>query len=218
MARGIELDELLLLLDAGDAQLVEVLDEQEYRWAHLPGALHVPLKGFDDATRQLDRHRPVIAYCHDALCDLSPRAAAALERLGFVDVADFGPGKTEWLANGLPYEGTADLVGRHLSEVISVTPDDPVGEVAELLRQRRSQLAAVVFDSGVVAGSVSLDALEGREGLVTDYMRVGVSTVRPSEERAALAKRMERAEVTTVLVTTPSGQLLGSFSRVLAPA
>lgn len=59
-------DELRDLVAAG-AQLVEVLPADEYRWAHLPGALNLPLKELDARTEQLDRSRPVIVYCHDTV-------------------------------------------------------------------------------------------------------------------------------------------------------
>ena len=52
-------------LVAAGAQLVEVLPAAEYRWAHLPGAVNLPLKELDARTEQLDRSRPVIVYCHD---------------------------------------------------------------------------------------------------------------------------------------------------------
>ena len=67
MPRNIELDELRGLLDRG-AQLVEVLPRDEYEEAHLPGAVHIPLKGLDaETTAVLDRDRPVVVYCWDYL-------------------------------------------------------------------------------------------------------------------------------------------------------
>jgi len=54
-------------LTAGGAQLVEVLPAGDYDWAHLPGAVNLPLKALNAVTRQLDRSRPVIVYCHDSL-------------------------------------------------------------------------------------------------------------------------------------------------------
>ena len=57
-------DELRQLTGQG-AQLVEVLPDDEYEWAHLPGAVSLPLKDLDARTGQLDRSRPVIVYCHD---------------------------------------------------------------------------------------------------------------------------------------------------------
>ena len=64
MPTSIGRDELQRLTGHG-AQLVEVLPADEYDWAHLPGAVSVPLKELDGRTRQLDRSRPVIVYCHD---------------------------------------------------------------------------------------------------------------------------------------------------------
>jgi rhodanese-related sulfurtransferase len=54
-------------LVAAGAQLVEVLPAEEDRWAHLPGAVNLPLKELDARTEQLDRSRPVIVYCHDTV-------------------------------------------------------------------------------------------------------------------------------------------------------
>jgi len=45
---------------------VEVLPPEAYGEEHLPGAIHIPLTQLTRATAsQLDRHRPVIVYCHD---------------------------------------------------------------------------------------------------------------------------------------------------------
>jgi rhodanese-related sulfurtransferase len=54
------------LVDHDHAQLVEVLPPAEYTWAHLAGAINLPLKKLDEqAVSVLDRRRPVIAYCSD---------------------------------------------------------------------------------------------------------------------------------------------------------
>jgi rhodanese-related sulfurtransferase len=66
MPAGIERDQVPALTGA-DAQLVEVLSAGEYRRAHLPGAVNLPLKELDDRLAELDRSRPVIVYCYDAL-------------------------------------------------------------------------------------------------------------------------------------------------------
>jgi rhodanese-related sulfurtransferase len=57
------------LVESRGAQLVEVLPEEEYDWAHLPGAVNLPLKSVTagSASAALDRSRPVIAYCNDFL-------------------------------------------------------------------------------------------------------------------------------------------------------
>ncbi len=66
MPTGIDRDEVRKLAYDG-AQLVEVLPADEYQWAHLPGAINLPLKQLDSSTGQLDRSRPVVVYCHDSL-------------------------------------------------------------------------------------------------------------------------------------------------------
>jgi rhodanese-related sulfurtransferase len=66
MQTGIRRDELRELTGR-QAQLVEMLPADDYEWAHLPGAVSLPLKELDARTGQLDRSRPVIVYCHDSL-------------------------------------------------------------------------------------------------------------------------------------------------------
>jgi rhodanese-related sulfurtransferase len=57
-------NELPVLTEQG-AQLVEVLPQDEFAWAHLPGAVNLPLKELDGRSGELDRSRPVIVYCQD---------------------------------------------------------------------------------------------------------------------------------------------------------
>lgn len=67
MAQSIGLVELQRLIGAG-AQLVDVLPEAEYREAHVPGAINIPLKRFDARTaKALDRSHPVVTCCWDSL-------------------------------------------------------------------------------------------------------------------------------------------------------
>lgn len=67
MVTRIDLPALQQLL-AADAQLIEVLPAGEYAEQHLPGAGNIPLKTLTaDTTSGLDRDRPVVVYCWDAL-------------------------------------------------------------------------------------------------------------------------------------------------------
>lgn len=52
---------------ARGAQIVEVLPAHEYERAHIRGAIHLPLSALIKNAGQLDRGRPVIVYCRDAL-------------------------------------------------------------------------------------------------------------------------------------------------------
>lgn len=67
MQNSIDRDTVQRLVRDDDAVLGEVLPRPEYDWAHLPGAVHLPLKGWDlrGLAATVGAHRPVIVYCHD---------------------------------------------------------------------------------------------------------------------------------------------------------
>jgi rhodanese-related sulfurtransferase len=66
MPTAVHRDEVRRLVEHEAAQLVEVLPREEYEWAHLAGAVNMPLKQLDRHTAAaLDRTRPVIVYCND---------------------------------------------------------------------------------------------------------------------------------------------------------
>jgi rhodanese-related sulfurtransferase len=199
------------LVEAG-AQLVEVLPEHEYTEEHLPGALHLPLKRLDaDSARALlDVSRPVVVYCWDALCDMSPRAARRLERLGFGPVYDYAAGKVDWMAAGLPTVRVDSSERRALDaadrDPPTCRPDDPVADVAGL----NERSVVVVDERGIVLGRVSagrVDAADSRA--IEEVMEPGPATVRAHEPLAPLLERMARRGVSEVIVTTPQGELLG---------
>jgi rhodanese-related sulfurtransferase len=67
MPQRTDLADLKRLVHQG-AQLVEVLPPAEYAEERQPGAINIPLKELDaESAAQLDRSRPVVVYCHDAL-------------------------------------------------------------------------------------------------------------------------------------------------------
>lgn len=69
MVTTVDRDELQRLVDEEQAVVAEVLPRPEYDRAHLPGAIHLPLKGWErtDVEQVLDRSRPVVVYCNDFL-------------------------------------------------------------------------------------------------------------------------------------------------------
>jgi rhodanese-related sulfurtransferase len=206
----IDRDELQRLLEAG-AQLVEVLPRHEYDEEHLPGALHLPLKHLDaGAAGALDRSRPVIVYCWDALCDMSPRAAWRLERLGFGPVHDYGAGKVDWMAAGLPTV-RADTSERRAFDAAdrdppTCRPDDLVGDVAA----SKERSLVVTNDRQIALGRVHPRRMDApAETPVEKVMEPGPATVRAHEPLAPLLERMARRGVDEIIVTTPQGELLG---------
>jgi rhodanese-related sulfurtransferase len=68
MFESVDRDRVRQLIDEG-AQVLEVLEEGQYRLAHLPGALHLFAREFsrDRVEEVLERDRPVVLYCLDNL-------------------------------------------------------------------------------------------------------------------------------------------------------
>jgi rhodanese-related sulfurtransferase len=67
MFESIGRDRVRELIDNG-AQVVEVLEESQYRLAHLPGAVHLFARDLTrERAEELDPDRPVVVYCLDNL-------------------------------------------------------------------------------------------------------------------------------------------------------
>ena len=60
--------QVLRLIEAEGAQVVDVLPPREYDESHLPGAISIPLKELTpEIVSALSRDKPVVVYCHDGL-------------------------------------------------------------------------------------------------------------------------------------------------------
>ena len=217
--RLMDRQDVFRLVEQEFAQLVEVLPSKPYEQVHLPGAVHIGLRDLDrEASERLDADRPVIVYCADELCDMSPRAAVRLEQLGFRQVYDYVPGKADWLAAGLPREGQAAGVPTAGDEadrsVLICTVDQPVDDVLAMLDETGQRVSVVVDAGEVVVGLLRYeDAADRTEGTVEDVMRPGPATVRADEPLAPLLERMTRSGTEVVPVTDPEGRLLGLLQR-----
>lgn len=150
---------------------------------------------------------------------MSPRAAWRLEALGFEHVADYGAGKVEWLAYGLPREGSkVDLPSA--GELADPEPltcglHDSVGELAPALQRARYGQCLVINEQRIVLGRIRRSALDGvDEGARAEaVMESGPSTVRPDVPARELIERLAQKSLNTALLTTPNGCLVGVFDR-----
>jgi CBS-domain-containing membrane protein len=145
---------------------------------------------------------------------MSPRAAWRLEAAGFGPVYDYVAGKADWLAADLPFQGTAKLAGAVTRRgVATVEERTPAAEALRLLDAQGFGPVLVLNPARVVMGAAYRDALASAPGDAEagSVMRFGVSTVRPSEDAAALAHRMGGKGVTRVVVTRSDGTLVGLF-------
>jgi rhodanese-related sulfurtransferase len=219
VATDIGLERLQELLAAG-AQLVEVLPAEEYTKAHLPDAINLPLATLDErGVALLDRGRPVVVYCWDALWDLSARAACRLEILGFSEVYDYVFGKVDWLAHRLPVEGeraeapTAGRVAR--DDVVRCHPRDRAGDVLALVERSIYPFGLVTADHGMLLGRVRTSDLRSAppDADVSQIMELAPATNRPHRAARDIAKRLADRDLRWTIITTPEGRLLGVASR-----
>jgi len=106
MAR-ISVDELHRLMDAGTTPLIVDVRSQIARTLeprHIPGALHLPMHGFEEHIRELPRDREIILYCSCPNEASAAQVAKLLIDSGFVRVRPLLGGLEAWIAAGHPVE------------------------------------------------------------------------------------------------------------------
>jgi rhodanese-related sulfurtransferase len=218
MATAIDRVEVRRLLEQG-AQLVEVLPEGDYENEHLPGAMNIPLKKLDvESVQRLRPNGPVIVYCYDFQWDLSPRAAARLESIGFEQVYDYSAGKADWGSFGLPIEGirhSDTRVGAHARTDAPVCARaDKLADVSGRVRAARWDTCFVTDERGVVLGRLDASALAREDDVTAEQaMAPGPRTVRPSFELDRALDRMRTLKLTNLPVTLPDGVIVGVIAR-----
>jgi rhodanese-related sulfurtransferase len=210
-----ELQELM----ANGAQVVEVLPAEEFDDEHLPGALNIPLRRLDrEALERLSKDRPVVVYCYDSACDVSPRAAWRLVGLGFTDVVDYPAGKYDWAAAGLPTEGTAAeqprLAGLAHTDAPTCAVSETVGQARDRARAAGWERCWVVNEERIVLGQLrekelALDPSTRAE----DAMLSGPSTFRPNVSVLEMRETLQKGDLRFVPVTTNEGRLIGVTTR-----
>jgi hypothetical protein len=150
---------------------------------------------------------------------MSPRAACRLATLGFQQIHDYMPGKVDWMARGLPLQGEkADVpraidVARH--DVVTCLLRDTVGPVRDRVLRSPYGFALVLGPDGVLLGRLRKAALEEHpDAHAEDVMQPGPSTTRPDTAPDKLLAKLQRADLTTALLTDPDGRLLGVVRRI----
>ena len=97
---SITADELLARLEAREPLvIVDVRPMEEYRAAHIAGAVSIPLEELEQRLRELPREREIVAYCRGPYCALAPEAIRALRARGYA-ARHLTDGLPEWVAAG----------------------------------------------------------------------------------------------------------------------
>ncbi len=145
---------------------------------------------------------------------MSPRAAWRLESLGFPEVYDYVAGKLDWMAAGLPTEGTnaqhprAGDVAR--KDVPTAQLDERLGDVRERVRAKGWEAVVVINSERVVLGLLRSKELEKDPDLrMEQAMRPGPSTFRPYVSIKEMAENMTKHMLESSPITTSDGRLVG---------
>jgi Mg/Co/Ni transporter MgtE len=145
---------------------------------------------------------------------MSSRAAWRLESIGFLEVYDYVDGKLDWMAAGLPTEGTnaqhprAGDIARKDAPTCGLK--DRLGDVSERARAQGWDAAVVVNDERVVLGLLRSEELgTNPDQLVEDAMRPGPSTFRPFVPLHEMAHFMIEHKIENAPITTSDGRLVG---------
>jgi Mg/Co/Ni transporter MgtE len=149
---------------------------------------------------------------------MSPRAACRLATLGY-DVYDYAAGKVDWMAHGLPIQGTAAERPTALSlsrdDVVTCALDAKPTEVAQRIDASPYGFALVLSTERVLLGRARRSRLNAEDSAahVEQVMEPGPSTIRPHLTIDELIARLGRTEARTLIVTDPEGKLLGVVQR-----
>jgi rhodanese-related sulfurtransferase/predicted transcriptional regulator len=92
---------LLARVLAGEVTVLDVRPAEEYRAAHITGAVSIPLRELETRLARLPLDREVVAYCRGPYCVLAPEAVKVLRARGY-RAAVLEDGVSEWRAQGLP--------------------------------------------------------------------------------------------------------------------
>jgi Mg/Co/Ni transporter MgtE len=138
--------------------------------------------------------------------------------LGFATVYDYPAGKKSWGSYELPREGTnlperaaGDVAHR---DVPTCTLDESLAEVRARARAGAWDTCIVINEQRVVLGRLGRRAVgSDSDETVEEAMSPGPSTVRPSIGTDALLERMHARKLTSYVVTTPDGRLVGLIRR-----
>ncbi|WP_303967497.1 sulfurtransferase TusA family protein [Sporosarcina ureae] len=87
-------NELLDQLQHPDAVLLDVREEAEYAFAHIPGALSIPLGQLDERMSYLSKDKKFFVVCRTG--NRSDMACRKLVAKGFENVTNVIPGMSKW--------------------------------------------------------------------------------------------------------------------------
>lgn len=129
-------------------RVINVLDDDLYRDAHIKGSTHVPFDQVESKATSWDTKIPVVFYCSNYQCSASGELAKRLAKRGFTTYAYEG-GMAEWYQRSkqdksYAFEGPAQE--SYLTMVI-----EPLAEKDEALKTiTAEELKKMMHDAGLL--------------------------------------------------------------------
>jgi rhodanese-related sulfurtransferase len=135
---ALSIAELRRRLATGDVVLIDVRPEAEYRAAHIPGALSVPVEKLSNMLRTLPHDQEIVAYCREPFCLFSHEAVLKLKKKGF-EARRLKLGLPDWRFAGLAVNRPARI--NHTR--FAITDVDSVRLIVEGQKQRSKSVSPV---------------------------------------------------------------------------
>ena len=101
--RPVKREELLRLVKKGDAMVIDVRPQEEFRAGHITGAVNIPLDSLPRRLKTLPKEQEIVAYCRGPYCLFAIEAIKQLRKKGF-RARRLEEGFPEWKAERLPVE------------------------------------------------------------------------------------------------------------------
>jgi len=94
----------LRISEDNETIFIDVRDEKDYREAHIPGAINLPMREWSQLEAEVQRRLPkdarLVLYCYGGDCGLSTRMGKRLLELGYQHPIVLRRGWVEWKEAG----------------------------------------------------------------------------------------------------------------------
>ena len=101
----LSIEEARVAIAGGEADALDIREEEDWSKAHVPGAIHIPMNQLSSGLDELDSDRRLIVFAGDE--DSGREAVSALRERGF-DAAIAEGGIKEWSSEDFRLQPTED--------------------------------------------------------------------------------------------------------------
>lgn len=91
-------------LESGPVTIIDVNARDNWRRAHVPGALNLDPTGYRESDLPDDKVTTLVFYCSNPMCRKAPNAAKRAKKMGYEDVRVISAGIKGWIAANMPLE------------------------------------------------------------------------------------------------------------------